>query len=218
MRKATSRWPFSFVSLQNMWSAKRRATISRRVTLKKREMSRCEHHSLMRVLADSLMTLQQMEKRWRATHWTICRTRTPFKCENYHTASIGRVLPSFSEFLRIWIHGAGAINMYCKTTRNTSSHQRTTTSRSLMAKQSPGTGVDAVAETFNLTPAEIRTLERLLGGSSPAEIADELGVALPTVRTHLSNIFAKTGTARQLELVLMAAELTTPNRRSQGGV
>ena len=104
--------------------------------------------------------------------------------------------------------------MYRKT-GNTRSYRQT--ARSLMAKPSSSLGVDAVAAAFNLTPAEIRTLERLLGGSSPAEIADELGVALPTVRTHLSNIFAKTGTARQLDLVLMAVQLTTPNLRSQEG-
>src|SRR5262252_5037576 len=107
--------------------------------------------------------------------------------------------------------------MYRKTTRNTPSYRQTTSSRSLMAKPSSSVGVDAVAAAFNLTPAEIRTLERLLGGSSPAEIADELGVALPTVRTHLSNIFAKTGTARQLDLVLMTVQLTTPNLGSQEG-
>ena len=106
-------------------------------------------------------------------------------------------------------------NMYRITTRNTASYRQTTASRSLMGKQSSSIGVDAFAAAFNLTPAEIRTLERLLGGSSPAEIADELGVALPTVRTHLSNIFAKTGTARQLDLVFMAVQLTTPNPRSQ---
>jgi len=106
--------------------------------------------------------------------------------------------------------------MYHKA-RKTAGNRQTTASRSLIGKQSSSIGVDAVAAAFNLTPAEIRTLERLLGGSSPAEIADELGVALPTVRTHLSNIFAKTGTARQLDLVLMAVQLTTPNLRSQEG-
>jgi len=40
-------------------------------------------------------------------------------------------------------------------------------------------------------------------------------VALPTVRTHLSNIFAKTGTTRQLDLVLLAVQFATPNLRSQ---
>jgi DNA-binding CsgD family transcriptional regulator len=108
--------------------------------------------------------------------------------------------------------------MYRKTAGNTSSYRQTTALRALTAKQSSSIGADAVAAAFNLTPAEIRTLERLLGGSSPAEIANELGVALPTVRTHLSNIFAKTGTARQLDLVLMAAEFTAPTRGSRESI
>jgi DNA-binding CsgD family transcriptional regulator len=83
-----------------------------------------------------------------------------------------------------------------------------------MRQQRSSIDANAVAAAFDLTPAEIRTLERLLGGSSPAEIAGDLRVALPTVRTHLSNIFAKTGTARQLDLVLLAAQFTTPSLRS----
>ena len=105
--------------------------------------------------------------------------------------------------------------MYRTTARNAASYRKAAGLRSVNGKQSSSIGVDAVAAAFNLTPAEIRTLERLLGGRSPAEIADELGVALPTVRTHLSNIFAKTGTARQLDLVLLAVQFTTPNLRSQ---
>jgi len=105
--------------------------------------------------------------------------------------------------------------MYRTTTRKAASYRQTTGLRSLVGKQSSNIRVEAVAAAFDLTPAEIRTLGRLLGGSSPAEIADELGVALPTVRTHLSNIFAKTGTARQLDLVLLAVQFTTPNLRSQ---
>src|SRR5215472_5312562 len=101
--------------------------------------------------------------------------------------------------------------MYRTTTRKAASYRQTTGLRSLIGKQSSNIRVEAVAAAFDLTPAEIRTFGRLLGGSSPAEIADELGVALPTVRTHLSNIFAKTGTARQLDLVLLAVQFTTPN-------
>ena len=81
-------------------------------------------------------------------------------------------------------------------------------------QRSSADAADSVAATFDLTPAEIRTLERLLGGRSPAEIAGDLRVALPTVRTHLSNIFAKTGTARQLDLILLAVQLTTPRKAS----
>src|SRR5262245_65198042 len=104
------------------------------------------------------------------------------------------------------------------TTRKPAGNRRTAESRlPLRQQRSVVNEADVIAAAFDLTPAEIRTLGRLLGGSSPAEIADELGVALPTVRTHLSNIFAKTGTARQLDLVLLATEFTKPDLRSQEG-
>ena len=106
----------------------------------------------------------------------------------------------------------GGDDMYRGTRKSTTSYRQTTGARS--ERESSSIGVDAVATAFNLTRAEVRTLERLIGGSSPAEIADEFGVALPTVRTHLSNIFSKTGTARQLDLVLMAVQFTTSNLRS----
>jgi DNA-binding CsgD family transcriptional regulator len=72
----------------------------------------------------------------------------------------------------------------------------------------------AVAAVFDLSPAESRVLERLIAGRTPAEIAQDIGSALPTVRTHLSNIFAKTGTTRQVDLVRLAASLLAPVRRT----
>ena len=61
-----------------------------------------------------------------------------------------------------------------------------------------------------MTPGEIRVLERLLAGRSAAEISDDLGTAIPTVRTHLASIFAKTGTSRQAEVIRLAAQLASP--------
>jgi DNA-binding CsgD family transcriptional regulator len=75
-----------------------------------------------------------------------------------------------------------------------------------------GPPAEAIAAIFDLTLAEIRTVERLLAGRSPAEIADDLGLALPTVRTHLAKIFAKTGTSRQSDLILLASQLAAPVR------
>ncbi len=72
---------------------------------------------------------------------------------------------------------------------------------------------EAMAAVYDLSPAEIRVLERLIAGRTPAEIADDLGSALPTVRTHLSNIFAKTGTTGQADLIRLAAALAAPIRR-----
>jgi DNA-binding CsgD family transcriptional regulator/PAS domain-containing protein len=69
---------------------------------------------------------------------------------------------------------------------------------------------DAMATLFDLSTAETRTLEHLLAGRTPKAIAQTLGVALPTVRTHLARIFAKTGTSRQADLVRLAAQLAPP--------
>jgi DNA-binding CsgD family transcriptional regulator/PAS domain-containing protein len=73
---------------------------------------------------------------------------------------------------------------------------------------------EAIAAMFDLSPAEVRVLERLIAGRTPAEVADDLGSALPTVRTHLSNIFAKTGTTGQADLIRLAASLAAPIRRT----
>jgi DNA-binding CsgD family transcriptional regulator len=73
---------------------------------------------------------------------------------------------------------------------------------------------EAIAAVFDLTAAEVRTLERLLAGRTPAEMAGELGLALPTVRTHLGRIFDKTGTSRQSDLILLATKLAAPVKRA----
>jgi DNA-binding CsgD family transcriptional regulator len=73
-----------------------------------------------------------------------------------------------------------------------------------------GPPAEAIAAVFDLSPAETRILQGLLAGRAPAEIADDLGLATPTVRSHLANIYAKTGTARQLDIMRLAAQLISP--------
>jgi DNA-binding CsgD family transcriptional regulator len=70
-------------------------------------------------------------------------------------------------------------------------------------------GVDALAAGFKLTPAETRVLAGLLSGRTLSETADELGVARTTARTHLDNIFCKTGVSRQAELLKLATRVTS---------
>ena len=65
--------------------------------------------------------------------------------------------------------------------------------------------VGAVASRFSLTPAETRVLTRVLSGKNVSEAAHDLGVASSTVRTHLDNIFEKTGVARQADLIKLVA-------------
>lgn len=56
-------------------------------------------------------------------------------------------------------------------------------------------------ELFWLTPAEARVTGKLGGGKSAQEIAEEMGVCLETVRTHIRRVLSKTATARQGELI-----------------
>lgn len=58
-----------------------------------------------------------------------------------------------------------------------------------------------LARLHGLTPAETNVAARLLLGETPAEMAAVLGVSVNTVRYHLRNLLAKTGTRRQAELV-----------------
>jgi DNA-binding CsgD family transcriptional regulator len=67
--------------------------------------------------------------------------------------------------------------------------------------------LDFVSQAFSLSPAESRLLPLLLKGQTPADIAESLGLKLPTVRSQLSAIFAKTGTARQQELIRLLGSM-----------
>lgn len=58
-----------------------------------------------------------------------------------------------------------------------------------------------IATTFRLTPAEARIAQALAQGHPPAEIADDFGISRTTVAFHMRNIFQKTDTRRQAELV-----------------
>ena len=71
---------------------------------------------------------------------------------------------------------------------------------------------EALAELYGLTPAEGRVIEHIAHGQAPQQIADELGVTLTTVKTHLQKIFAKTNTARQADLVQLITRATPPVR------
>lgn len=60
---------------------------------------------------------------------------------------------------------------------------------------------EVVAKLFGLTFAEARVVVELVKGNRPQEVADELGVSLNTVRNQLKQIFSKTNTGRQSELI-----------------
>ena len=80
--------------------------------------------------------------------------------------------------------------------------------------QDPVVGVtlpsEAFAKLYGLTDCERRVLLCLASSQCIKEIALVLGVSEPTVKTHLSHIFAKTGTSKQAELLQLFTSCAPP--------
>jgi len=72
------------------------------------------------------------------------------------------------------------------------------------------TPLGTAATLYRLTTSEIQVLGQLLQGRSLIEIADILGLARSTVKTHLDGIYRKTQTNRQAELVSRVMSLVSP--------
>lgn len=65
--------------------------------------------------------------------------------------------------------------------------------------------VRQLMELFALSAAEARLTRALCQGNSLEEYASEQGLKLPTVRTQLRSVLAKTGTGRQATLIRLVA-------------
>lgn len=61
--------------------------------------------------------------------------------------------------------------------------------------------IHPLAEHFNLTPVEARVAGQLAKGLSVQDTANAMQLKVQTVRTYLKQIFQKTGTHRQVELM-----------------
>src|SRR5690606_32396059 len=70
---------------------------------------------------------------------------------------------------------------------------------------SEGAAPDAasLSAAFGLTPAEARVAMALTQGKALAKIAGDLNVSRTTIAFHMRNLFQKTGTRRQAELVAL---------------
>ena len=68
-------------------------------------------------------------------------------------------------------------------------------------------GAEAMSVAYDLSPMETRLLDGLLHGQRLADAAEKLGIAETTARTHLANIFGKTGVSRQSDLIRLAGEM-----------
>lgn len=61
--------------------------------------------------------------------------------------------------------------------------------------------------TFGLTRAEATLASALAAGETLQDIAQRTSVRMPTLRTQLANVLAKTGTARQPQLICLLSKM-----------
>jgi DNA-binding CsgD family transcriptional regulator/PAS domain-containing protein len=69
---------------------------------------------------------------------------------------------------------------------------------------------EAIAKAYRLTPAELRVLLAVVEVGGVPDVADALGVAGSTVKSHLGQIYEKTGVSRQADLVKLVAGFASP--------
>lgn len=69
---------------------------------------------------------------------------------------------------------------------------------------------EAIAKAFKLTPTELRVLLALVEVGGGPDIAEALGIADGTVKTHLGHLFQKTGVKHQADLVKLVAGFSSP--------
>lgn len=67
---------------------------------------------------------------------------------------------------------------------------------------------------YELTPAEQRMLQAIVACPGVANAAEKLDISINTGRTHMKNIFAKTGTRNQAELVRLVLMSGLPASRT----
>lgn len=67
---------------------------------------------------------------------------------------------------------------------------------------------DAIARMFGVSRAESRLIHALVGGARLEEAAEQCGVTSSTARSYLKQVFEKTNTRRQAELIKLV--LTSP--------
>jgi DNA-binding CsgD family transcriptional regulator/PAS domain-containing protein len=69
---------------------------------------------------------------------------------------------------------------------------------------------EAIAKAYKLTPMELRVLLAIVEIGGVPEVAEALGVAESTVKTHLGRLYGKTGSRRQADLVKLVAGYAKP--------
>lgn len=73
--------------------------------------------------------------------------------------------------------------------------------------EAPSLVIDQLAQWFGLTPTEARVVRALVDGQTPQDYATRSSISVNAVRFHLKNIFRKTDTASQAQLVARIAQM-----------
>ena len=69
---------------------------------------------------------------------------------------------------------------------------------------------EAIAKAYKLTPMELRVLLAIVEVGGVPEVAETIGIAQTTIKTHLGRIYEKTGSKRQADLVKLVAAFSNP--------
>ena len=69
---------------------------------------------------------------------------------------------------------------------------------------------EVIAKAYRLTPTELRVLLAIVEIGGVPEVAEALGIAETTVKTHLGRLYDKTGACRQADLVKIVAGFSSP--------
>jgi DNA-binding CsgD family transcriptional regulator len=69
---------------------------------------------------------------------------------------------------------------------------------------------EVIGKLYKLTPTELRVLLAIVEVGGVPEVAETLGIADSTVKTHLHRLFEKTGARRQADLVKLMAGYPSP--------
>src|SRR5262245_18810818 len=94
----------------------------------------------------------------------------------------------------------------CTSTKKRHQHRRLKQSRTKFMNEP----IDLLRYHFGLTPAEARLALHLVAGDALRSAAAKLSITYETARTELKNIFNKTGTCRQAELVIVLVTALSP--------
>jgi DNA-binding CsgD family transcriptional regulator len=77
---------------------------------------------------------------------------------------------------------------------------------------------EAIAKAYRLTPMELRVLLAIVEVGGVPEVAEALGVAGTTVKSHLGRTYQKTGAKRQADLVKLVAAFSNSLLNSSRGL